>query len=162
MSAGGVRDTSTLVHSRQTHLVHYNTKKGYCLGDCEKIFWREAGDITLPPLKAFHILFSFSLKIQYHTILCKIAQYFPLIICLCCLAKIWQWLCAKILSATYFFCMGLCIKRRLKSQKADKAGNCYQSASAQGTRFGIGQQIQASIIFSRFVQKLETVKKHVL
>lgn len=118
--------------------------------------------ITLPPLKAFHILFSFSLKIQYHTILCKIAQYFPLIICLCCLAKIWQWLCAKILSATYFFCMGLCIKRRLKSQKADKAGNCYQSASAQGTRFGIGQQIQASIIFSRFVQKLETVKKHVL
>lgn len=33
-----VRGTSTLVHRRQTHLVHYNTKKGYCLEDCEKIF----------------------------------------------------------------------------------------------------------------------------
>lgn len=37
--------------------------------------------------------------------------------------------------------------------------SCYQSASAQETRFGIGQQIQAGIIFSSFVGKLETVKK---
>ncbi|MFG6324989.1 MAG: transposase [Lachnospiraceae bacterium] len=37
--------------------------------------------------------------------------------------------------------------------------SCYQTASAQETRFGIGQQIQASIIFSSFVEKLETVKK---
>ena len=42
---------------------------------------------------------------------------------------------------------------------SDKAFSCYQSASAQETRFGIGQQIQASIILSRFVEKLETVKK---
>ena len=35
----------------------------------------------------------------------------------------------------------------------------YQSASAQETRFGMGQEIQASIIFSSFVEKLETVKK---
>lgn len=37
--------------------------------------------------------------------------------------------------------------------------SCYQSASAQETRFGIGQEIQASIIFSSFVEKLETIKK---
>ena len=37
--------------------------------------------------------------------------------------------------------------------------SCYQSASAQETRFGIGEQIQASIIFGSFVKKLETVKK---
>ena len=37
--------------------------------------------------------------------------------------------------------------------------SCYQSASAQETRFGIGEQIQASIIFGSFVEKLETVKK---
>ena len=42
---------------------------------------------------------------------------------------------------------------------SDEAFSCYQSASAQETRFGIGQQIQASIIFSSFVEKLETVKK---
>ena len=37
--------------------------------------------------------------------------------------------------------------------------SCYQSASAQETRFGIGEQIQASKIFGSFVEKLETVKK---
>lgn len=42
---------------------------------------------------------------------------------------------------------------------SDETFSCYQSASAQETRFGIGQQIQASIIFSGFVEKLETVKK---
>ena len=42
---------------------------------------------------------------------------------------------------------------------SDESFSCYQSASAQETRFGIGQQIQASIIFSSFVEKLETVKK---
>jgi len=42
---------------------------------------------------------------------------------------------------------------------SDESFLCYQSASAQETRFGIGQQIQASIIFSSFVEKLETVKK---
>jgi len=42
---------------------------------------------------------------------------------------------------------------------SDESFSCYQSASAQDTRFGIGQQIQASIIFSSFVGKLETVKK---
>ncbi len=42
---------------------------------------------------------------------------------------------------------------------SDEAFSCYQSASAQETRFGIGQQIQASIIFSSFVGKLETVIK---
>ena len=41
----------------------------------------------------------------------------------------------------------------------DESFSCYQSASAQETRFGIGQEIQASIIFSSFVEKLETVKK---
>ena len=41
---------------------------------------------------------------------------------------------------------------------SDKAFSCYQSASAQETRFGIGQQFQASIILSSFVEKLETVK----
>ena len=41
---------------------------------------------------------------------------------------------------------------------SDEAFSCYQSASSQETRFGIGQQIQASIIFSSFVEKLETVK----
>ena len=41
---------------------------------------------------------------------------------------------------------------------SDETFSCYQSASAQETRFGIGQQIQASIIFSSFVEKLETVK----
>lgn len=44
---------------------------------------------------------------------------------------------------------------------SDKAFSCYQSASAQETRFGVGQQIQASIILSSFVEKLETVKSHV-
>lgn len=42
---------------------------------------------------------------------------------------------------------------------SDESFSCYQSASAQETRFGIGQQIQASIIFGSFVEKLETVKK---
>lgn len=42
---------------------------------------------------------------------------------------------------------------------SDRFFSCYQSASAQETRFGIGQQIQASIIFSSFVEKIETVKK---
>ena len=42
---------------------------------------------------------------------------------------------------------------------SDESFSGYQSASAQETRFGIGQQIQASIIFSSFVEKLETVKK---
>ena len=42
---------------------------------------------------------------------------------------------------------------------SDETFSCYKSASAQETRFGIGQQIQASIIFSGFVEKLETVKK---
>lgn len=42
---------------------------------------------------------------------------------------------------------------------SDGSFSCYQSASAQETRFGVGQQIQASIIFSSFVEKLETVKK---
>jgi len=42
---------------------------------------------------------------------------------------------------------------------SDESFSCYQSASAQETRFGIGQEIQASIIFSSFVKKLETVKK---
>ncbi len=42
---------------------------------------------------------------------------------------------------------------------SDKTFSCYQSASAQETRFGIGQQIQASIILSSFVEKLETVKR---
>ena len=42
---------------------------------------------------------------------------------------------------------------------SDESFSCYQSASAQETRFGIGQQIQASIIFSSFVESLETVKK---
>ena len=41
----------------------------------------------------------------------------------------------------------------------NKFFSCYQSASAQETRFGIGQQIQASIIFGSFVASLETVKK---
>ncbi len=41
---------------------------------------------------------------------------------------------------------------------SDETFSCYQSASAQETRFGIRQQIQASIIFSSFVGKLETVK----
>ena len=42
---------------------------------------------------------------------------------------------------------------------SDKTFSCYQSASAQETRFGIRQQFQASIILSSFVEKLETVKK---
>lgn len=42
---------------------------------------------------------------------------------------------------------------------SDETFSCYQSASAQETRFGVGQQIQASIIFSSFVEKLESVKK---
>ncbi len=42
---------------------------------------------------------------------------------------------------------------------SDGSFSCYRSASAQETRFGIGQQIQASMIFSSFVGKLETVKK---
>ena len=42
---------------------------------------------------------------------------------------------------------------------SDGSFSCYQSASAQETRFGIGQEIQASIIFSSFVESLETVKK---
>lgn len=41
----------------------------------------------------------------------------------------------------------------------DEAFSCCQSASAQETRFGIGQQIQAGIIFGSFVESLETVKK---
>lgn len=42
---------------------------------------------------------------------------------------------------------------------SDGSFSCYQSASAQETRFGIGEQIQASIIFGSFVEKLETLKK---
>ena len=42
---------------------------------------------------------------------------------------------------------------------SDEYFSRYQSASAQETRFGIGQEIQASIIFSTFVEKVETVKK---
>ncbi len=42
---------------------------------------------------------------------------------------------------------------------SDESFSCYQSASAQETRFDIGQQIQASIILGSFVEKLETVKK---
>lgn len=42
---------------------------------------------------------------------------------------------------------------------SDGSFSCYQSASAQETRFGIGQEIQASIIFSSFAESLETVKK---
>lgn len=42
---------------------------------------------------------------------------------------------------------------------SDGSFSRYQSASAQETRFGIGQQIQASIIFSSFAESLETVKK---
>ncbi len=42
---------------------------------------------------------------------------------------------------------------------SDGSFSCYRSASAQETRFDIGQEIQASIIFSSFVEKLETVKK---
>ena len=42
---------------------------------------------------------------------------------------------------------------------SDESFSCCQSASAQETRFGVGQQIQASIILSSFVEKLETVKK---
>ena len=42
---------------------------------------------------------------------------------------------------------------------SDESFSQYQSASAQETRFGIGQQIQASIIFSSFVESIETVKK---
>ena len=41
---------------------------------------------------------------------------------------------------------------------SDESFSCYRSASAQETRFGIGQQIQACIIFNSFVEKLETVK----
>lgn len=40
---------------------------------------------------------------------------------------------------------------------SDESFSCYQSASAQETRSGIGQQIQASIIFSSFiVSKFQT------
>ncbi len=42
---------------------------------------------------------------------------------------------------------------------SDGSFSCCQSASAQETRFGIGQEIQASIIVSSFVEKLETIKK---
>ncbi|MEZ3472994.1 MAG: transposase [Lachnospiraceae bacterium] len=42
---------------------------------------------------------------------------------------------------------------------SDEFFSRYQSASAQETRSGIGQQIQASIIFGSFVESLETVKK---
>lgn len=42
---------------------------------------------------------------------------------------------------------------------SDETFSCCQPAGAQETRFGIGQQIQASIIFSSFVESLETVKK---
>ena len=42
---------------------------------------------------------------------------------------------------------------------SDETFSCYQSVSAQETKFGFGQQIQSSIIFSSFVESLETVKK---
>ena len=42
---------------------------------------------------------------------------------------------------------------------SDESFSCYQPANAQETCFGIGQQIQDSIIFSSFVDKLETVTK---
>lgn len=46
---------------------------------------------------------------------------------------------------------------------SDETFSCYQACSAQETRFEIGPQIQASIIFNSFVESLETVKKaHVL
>ena len=41
----------------------------------------------------------------------------------------------------------------------EKSFSSYQSASAQETRYRIGQQIQASIIFNSFVESLETIKK---
>ena len=44
---------------------------------------------------------------------------------------------------------------------SDETFSCYQSESAQETRFGVEQQIQVSIIFGSFVEKLETVKNHV-
>lgn len=42
---------------------------------------------------------------------------------------------------------------------SDEPFSFFQSASAQETHFGIGQEIQASIILGSFVEKLETVKK---
>ena len=42
---------------------------------------------------------------------------------------------------------------------SDETFSSYQSFSAQETRFEIGQQIQANIIFNSFVESLETVKK---
>ena len=42
---------------------------------------------------------------------------------------------------------------------SDEAFSSYKSFSAQETRFAIGQQIQASIIFNSFAGTLETVKK---
>ncbi len=44
---------------------------------------------------------------------------------------------------------------------SDESFSCYRSVSVQETRFGIGRQIQAGMIFSSFVEKLETVKNHV-
>ncbi len=44
---------------------------------------------------------------------------------------------------------------------SDETFSSYQSFSAQETRFEIGQQIQANIIFNSFVESLETVKKPV-
>ena len=42
---------------------------------------------------------------------------------------------------------------------SDEMFSRYQSASAQDTRFEIGQQIQAALILGGFVEKLETSKK---
>ena len=42
---------------------------------------------------------------------------------------------------------------------SDESFSSYPFASTQETRYSIGQQIQASIIFSSFVESLETVKK---
>ena len=43
---------------------------------------------------------------------------------------------------------------------SDESFSGYQSASTQETHFGIGKEIHASIIFSSFVEKLETIKMH--
>ena len=42
---------------------------------------------------------------------------------------------------------------------SDESFSGYKSLSAQETKFEIGQQIQASIIFDSFVGTLETAKK---
>ena len=43
---------------------------------------------------------------------------------------------------------------------SDESFSCYQSASAQETRFGIGQQIQASITINSIMEKPKPLKIH--